>query len=260
MFNMHVLESIAAVLVIWIAVVLAARWIVIPLLCRGPGGDAVHTLMWLGARLYCRLFHRVRWLGWDEIRRRIDPGGLIVVSNHTSSVDPALIQTGCWFHIRWLMASEMMTPNLDWVWNAQQVIPISRDGGDTQPVRDAIRHVRNGGVIGIFPEGRIVQPRGEIRPFHNGVGAIAVRTGAPVLLVWVSGTPDTETMAAAFATPSRSRVRFVDLMRFTSDSPEGHDAAAITQTIRKRLSEASRWPLNDERMPNGNGASATIPA
>lgn len=242
---MSIPETIAAALIGWVAVVLAIRWIIIPILCRGPGGDPILCLMWIGARIYVSIMHRPRWIGQESLRRKIHPGPLIVVSNHTCAVDPVLIQTGCWFSIRWLMAADMMIRELDWVWKQQKIIPVSRDGGDSGPVREAMRHVRAGGVIGIFPEGRIVKPRGEIRPFFSGVGAIVARTGAPVLLVWVSGTPDTERMSESFMTRSSSRVEFIEAMRFDGE----RDAETITQKIRERFSSASGWPLNDEPMP-----------
>lgn len=230
---------------IWVAVVLIARWVIVPMLRYGPGRDPVKVLLWRGCQLYSVLVHRVRYTGLDEFRRQIEPGGLVVVSNHTCSVDPVLIQCGCSFAIRWLMARDMMISQLDWLWDLQDIIPVSRDGSDSAPVREAIRHVRKGGVVGIFPEARIVKPRGEIRPFLAGVGAIVARTDAPVLLVWTTDTPDVDDMKSAFFTPSRSRVQYVDLIRFKDTS----DAQQITERLRWRLSKASGWPLNDEPMP-----------
>ena len=59
---------------------------------------------------------------------------------------------------------------------------------------------------------------------------------APVLLVWVSGTPDSPEMFKALATPSRSHVVFVDMIDFG----EERDAEKITGTLRKRLAEVDR--------------------
>ena len=55
--------------------------------------------------------------------------------------------------------------------------------------REAIKHVRGGGVLGIFPEGGLERPARTILPFQAGVGLIIRRTEAPVLPVVVSGTP-----------------------------------------------------------------------
>lgn len=228
----------------WIALITLIRVVIVPWLERStPGNTAGDGLLWHAARLYSRLLHRARFHRHRQLRHRTNPGGLIVVSNHTSALDPVLIQSSCRFHIRWLMASDMMIDELDWLWQRQNIIPVARDGRDSAALREAVKHVRNGGVIGMFPEGRIVT-RGEIRPFFTGVGLIAARTGAPVLLVWISGTPETDTLASVFVTPSRSRVEFIDLLQFEKDE----DAKAITQRLRERIAEASGWPLNDQPM------------
>lgn len=251
---MSPLERVLLGVGLWIALVLIARWVVVPMLRYGPDRDPAKVLLWRASQVYCFIMHLPRYRGQEAIRRDVEPGGLIVVSNHTSSVDPVLIQCGCAFKIRWLMAKDMMIEQLDWLWDMQEIIPVSRDKADSAPVREAIRHVRRGGVIGIFPEARIVMPRGEIRPFQAGVGAIVARTGAPVLLVWLSNTPEADTMTGTFFTPSRSRIEFVEVMRFKDTD----DAQEITERLRKRLSKVSGWPLNDEPMPAlDNGSDQT---
>ena len=130
------------------------------------------------------------------------------------------------------------------MWNHLNLIQVARDGEDTGPLREAIRHVKTGGVLGVFPEGRIVTPPREVRPWHEGVGLIAGRTGAPVLLVWVSGTPDTNEVMASVTTPSQAHVCFIEMLRF-----EVRDSAAITRQLRQRVAEVSGWPINDDPLP-----------
>jgi 1-acyl-sn-glycerol-3-phosphate acyltransferase len=242
------LGPVAVILVcalIWIALMLAFRAWVYPWLADGPGHDPVNTILVGTVRLYVRLVHRVTYHGMEDLRSKIDAGALVVVSNHTGAVDPLLIQAGCRFQIRWMMASEMMIGALDWLWRHQRTIPVDRDGRDSGPVRQAIRHVQTDGVIGILPEGRIVAPPREIRPFHTGIGLIVARTKAPVLLVWISGTPDTRNTVKSLTTPSRTHVRFVEVIDFAGEK-DGH---VITARLRQRLAEVSGWPMNDEPVP-----------
>ncbi|MHC4989881.1 MAG: lysophospholipid acyltransferase family protein [Planctomycetota bacterium] len=232
-------------LVAWLVLVLIGRFVVVPLLSRGPGHDPVTGLMWIALRLLALGIHRARAGGFESLRRDTRPGPLIVVSNHTGAIDPLLIQSACRFEIRWMMAQDLMYPALGGLWRRQQVIAVSRDGSDRASAREAIRHLRDGGVIGIFPEGRIVTPPRQVWPFFAGVGLIVSRTRAPVLLVWVSGTPETNVVSKSIFTPSRARVRFVELLEFT----QGEDASTITETLRRRLHEISGWPLNDHPPP-----------
>ncbi len=230
----------------WTAIVLIVRWMAARWLSEGPAGDAVHFLTWQALRGYSRLMHRTTYSGLEHVPQTNAPGGLVVVSNHTGPVDPLIIQAACHFKIRWMMAADFMIPQLAPFWRWLRLIPVDRNGRDSGPARAAIRHVRGGGVIGIFPEGAIA-PRGEVRPFHQGAGLIIARTKAPVLLVWVSGTPASPEMFTALSTRSRARVHFVDHLDFGDQ----RDAAAITAELRRRIIDASRWPANDEPLPPG---------
>jgi 1-acyl-sn-glycerol-3-phosphate acyltransferase len=201
--------------------------------------------MWRVVRIHGRFVHRGHCQGLEDLRDKMQPGPMIVVSNHTGAIDPLLIQSGCRFHIRWMMASETMSRLLNFLWRRVQPIPVDRDGRDSGPAREAIRHVQAGGVIGIFPEGRIVRPPEQIRPFHLGVGLIVSRAKAPVLLVWVSGTPKTTRLWKSILTPSRARIHFVELIDFKHE----RDAHKIAAQLRERLAKVSGWPLNDEPVP-----------
>lgn len=226
----------------WLAIVVLYRMILMPIFCRAMGTNPTLGFIWYCVNVFSRLWHHLDVVGRD-IPRDLDlKKGLIVVSNHTGAIDPMIIQSCCPFHIRWMMAQEMMLPSLDWFWKILSIIPLARDGKDTGPTRLAIRFVKEGGVLGIFPEGRIVVPPREIRPFHPGVGLIVARTKAPVLLCWISGTPDTNTMAKSLLTSSRSRVHFIELIDFKGE----RHAQNITRILRQRIAEVSGWPLNDE--------------
>jgi 1-acyl-sn-glycerol-3-phosphate acyltransferase len=232
----------------------SAGWILLVLACRlgirawvrtAAGDDAITGVLWRLLRIYARVVHRVTYDGMEEFRLRKHVGPLIVVSNHTGAVDPLLIQAGCHFHIRWMMASEMMSPGLDWLWKHQKLIPVDRDGKDSGPAREAIRHVQGGGTIGIFPEGRIVDPPRQIRPFFPGVGLIVARAKAPVLLCSISGTPDTNSMKQSLFTRSRAHVRFLEIIPFR---PHVH-MHEFTDELREKLACYTGWPLNNQPQP-----------
>ena len=238
-------QSILLALGAAVAVVLLAWLVVVPWLKRGPRGELVMGAIWRSLRIYCRLVHRVHFHGLNQFRNQMKSGPLVVVSNHTGAVDPLLLQAGARFHIRWMMASEMMTPSLGWLWKRERIIPVARDGKDSAAAREAIRHVQAGGAIGIFPEGRIVRPPREIRPFPPGVGLIIAKTRAPVLLAWVSGTPDTDVMSKSILTPSHAKVEFIEVIDFKGE----RDPQCITQHLRTRLAQVSGWPINDQPVP-----------
>lgn len=233
------------ILTAWILVIGILHAAVLPWLRRGPQEDALTGAMWRLARLYSIVWQRARFEGLDKLPTAEGHGGLIVVSNHTGSVDPILIQSGCRFFVRWMMASEMMHEVLDWFWDRYGIIGVDRDGKDSGPLRTAIRHVKGGGAVGIFPEGRIVTPPREIWPFLAGVGLLVTRTRAPVMLVWVSGTPDTNGMIDSLRQRGRAQVKVLDLI----DYSDWKNPTEVADDLRRRLVDASGWPANDSPPP-----------
>jgi len=229
----------------WVAINVAVRLFVVPWLRRQCAGDAVAGGLWLVLRGYCGMVHRAAWTGHESIRMQggtaeLDRarGPLIVVSNHTAGLDPLLIQTGCRFRIRWMMAADMMVPALEWLWRRERVIPVHFDGRDAAAAREAMRHLEAGGVLGVFPEGGIARPPGTIQPFLPGVGLIVARTQAPVLLTLVTDTPARDRAFESLLIPSRSKVRYLELIRY----PEGTKASIIIEDLAQRLAAASGWP------------------
>ena len=202
-------------------------------------GDSPTALLWLLNIGYVRWIHRLRAFGIEKIPNTIHPGKLIVVCKHQSPIDPLLVQSQCRFKIRWLMAEEYMFPSLDFVWKYSEVIPIARDGHDAAGLRVALRYLKKNGVIGIFPESGIKQPREGIHPFAEGVGAMISHTNAKVLLVTVDGTPFNDEMGDAIFERSHSIVRFIDLIEY----PESATKSEITADLRSRLSQATGWSL-----------------
>lgn len=256
---MAVPQALLILAIAWLVVVGTAWLVVVPVLRRGPGGRADWGALWVISRVLGRIIHRTRYEGLEHLPRRGDveaeSGGLIVVANHTGAVDPLLIQGACRFWIRWMMAEDMMSGPLEGFWEEQRIIAVDRANPDSASLREAIRWTRGGGVLGIFPEGRITMPPRELRPFLPGVGLIVKQSRAPVLLVWVSGTPETNRMRASLLTRSRARVVFLGVIDYAGE----RDATKISEDLRRRLHEASGWPLNDEVLPPGGPPVESAP-
>ena len=217
----------------------AIQRFLMPIITHRIMGDAPTALLWLLNKVYVRWFHRVKVYGAACIPTSVHPGKLIVVCKHQSPVDPLLVQSFCRFKIRWLMAEEFMFPSLDFMWKYAEVIPIARDGQDAAGLRVALRHLKQDGVIGIFPEAGIKQPRDAIHPFAEGVGAMISHTNARVLLVTVDGTPLNDEMGDAIFERSHSVVKFIELIEY----PISATKSEITSDLRTRLSLATGWSL-----------------
>ena len=225
----------------------AALWwlMVVPGLRRGPGQDAAVGLAWRASRFWLRWRQRLRHDGIEHLAAALQRGPVIVVANHTGAVDPLLVQAATSSLIRWMMARDMMGTGMDDVWELARVIPVNRSNTDPGSLRAALRTLRDGGCVGVFPEGRITRPPGTLRPFHEGVGLLATRTGATVLPVWISETPDVDSVGGSIFGRSRSRVVFLEPVTYGQSQP----AREVAEDLRVRIADASGWPMVDEVMP-----------
>lgn len=221
----------------FLAIGLAWAWRATP--ARTPHDLILHII----GRVYARVFHGLSISGREHIPAQHAPGPLIVLANHTAGVDPILIASACPFHIRWVMAQDMRAKRLEWLWKWQDVIFVSRSGRDRRAVREALRHLDQGGVIGIFPEGSLERPAKQIRPFRRGVGVLIHRSRARVLPVVIEGTPQVDPAWASLWRPSRSRVRVHEIIDYTSTDLSG---AEIAEDLRQKFLAWTGWPANDE--------------
>jgi 1-acyl-sn-glycerol-3-phosphate acyltransferase len=213
--------------------------------------DPTSGLVLIATRLYCRLVHRLRVHGLQRARAARDAGGpLMVVSNHTAGLDPALIQAALDFEVRWMMAADMRAPQLEEWWQYGRVIFVDRSGKDTSSVREALRHLKAGGALGVFPEGRLERPAEHLMPFREGVGLLAIKSGATVLPVVVDGTPVGRTAWSSFLKSSRSRVRFLEP---TTYPRKDWKPDAVAADLQDRFQRATGWPVSDRRPIIGAG-------
>jgi 1-acyl-sn-glycerol-3-phosphate acyltransferase len=217
-----------------------ARW-----LLQNPRGTVEAGLIWRLTEIYTALVHRVRVEGAENIPDARKPGPLIVVLNHTAGIDPLLAQSVVPFEIRWIMMADMRHPALEWFWRFARVIFVDQGGRDVSGPRKAIKHVKSGGVLGIFPEGGLERPRRHILPFESGIGFLIRRTGARVLPVVIQGTPEVDPAWASLTRSSHSLVRFMPLIDYAGSKMSADE---IADDLRRRYLEWTGWPAA-ERPP-----------
>jgi 1-acyl-sn-glycerol-3-phosphate acyltransferase len=178
------------------------------------------------------MFHSLDVLSPCELPRT---GAAILVCNHTSGLDPYLIQSVSRRLITWMMAKEYFDlPVLNRMFRAVGAIPVARSGRDTAATRAAMRALQRGEVLGIFPEGRIEESP-ELLPFQTGVAMMAIKTGVPVYAAYLDGTQRGKDVFPAVLSSNKAIIRFggpIDFDRRDS-SRAALDAAtaAIQQAV-----------------------------
>ena len=116
-------------------------------------------------------------------------GAVIVAPNHKSNWDPPLIGVAFSNRVVHYMAKEELfkNPIAAWILTMFGTFPVKRGSGDGSAVMRAVRELRKGYPVGIFPEGTRIKREGLGR-FHSGMASIAMIEGTDILTVAVVGS------------------------------------------------------------------------
>lgn len=242
----------AGALLLGVVLITMGPWILIPRRTETPEihGHLV-VLDWLN-RIYCAVWHR---LDLARLAPLPDRGPAILISNHTCCIDHLLLQAGCRRVLGFMIAREYYE---HWAIRpfcvVLKCIPVRRDGRDLAAIRAALRVLKEGRVVPVFPEGTILPKSGrEFLEGQPGVAFLALHARVPVIPAYISGTPETSSIGGALLTPSRARVVFgdpIDLADWPAKPPFGKGTlAAVTE----RLMDAIR---DLKARADQNGAAA----
>lgn len=151
---------------------------------------------------------RFRSSGVEEIPAR---GPAVLVAPHRSWLDPPCIGAACPRPVRFLIVDKVYRkPWARWFYWCMSGIPVSPGGlGSLRAVREALRALQRGEVVGIFPEGRVVPP-GEESPIHPGAALLASRARAPVVPAGIWGSARAWPRGRRLPRPAPVRVRFFE--------------------------------------------------
>ena len=106
----------------------------------------------------------------------------ILVSNHKHWLDPLIVGNGIKrYEVRFLGKKELAkTRATAWLMDKLHMIVVDRHHSDLKAMRDCVNVIRQGQVLGIFPEG--TRCRGTtLEHMESGCAFIALRAKAPLL-------------------------------------------------------------------------------
>ena len=166
--------------------------------------------------IYCLVWPQLSTNGYAPLP---EVGPAILISNHTCGIDHMLLQSKSRRLLGFMVAREYYEWNLiHWICRSIGCIPVNRDGRDFAATRAAVRALKAGRVVPIFPEGHIVPASGRrLDPMKPGTAYLAVHARVPVIPAYIYGTPETNEIIESLMTPSRARVIFgepIDLSDF----------------------------------------------
>lgn len=162
-----------------------------------------------------RLAGLLAWFVYRYHRMHYDPiplpaaGGAIVVSNHISGLDPLLLIAASARPLRFLIAREEYERfGLRWIFRLSGCIPVERDKRPELAMRLALRALKDGEVVALFPHGKIHLQTDPPVKIKGGAVRLAQKTGCPLFPVHISGVRGKG--HTLLAIPLRSRVQLTN--------------------------------------------------
>lgn len=140
----------------------------------------------LGRGLATILMHTlfpVRYHGVEEMQKEAP---YILVCNHLSLLDPFAVALLCKEHEIRFLGKKEVTKNklLGAVVKKVHMIPVDRHHSDLGAMRQCLKTLREGRVLGIFPEGTR-HHEDLMTPIESGTAMLALRSGAPLIPVYL---------------------------------------------------------------------------
>lgn len=110
----------------------------------------------------------------------------IVIGNHLSMLDPVIVGYGCRRHqIRYLGKADLTQhPILAFLFRSVHMISVRRYNTDMKALRACLKVLKDGHVLGIFPEGTRFK-EGIMENMEGGAAMIALQSGVPILPVYI---------------------------------------------------------------------------
>jgi len=142
-------------------------------------------------KVVCLVLWRFRATGVENVPRT---GPLIVACNHISYLDPVALGVGSPRMLTYLAKKQLFEiPLLGLLIRGCGAYPLDRDAGGVAAVRLALRVLKEGRCIGIFPEG--TRNVNGLAAEKGGAAFLAAVSGAPVVPAAVAGTKDAKRFA-----------------------------------------------------------------
>jgi len=184
-----------------------------------------------------KLFFRLKIEGSENIPLK---GAFILVSNHSSYIDPPILAVGCYDYNRgrklnFLAKDELFKNKLfGWYITKLGAFPIKRNFGDIGAIRETIRRIKKGMPIVIFPEGER-SPDGSIKEGFPGVAMLAVKTDIPIVPAYIKGAEEVLSVKQKAFKPHKISVKYGKPLFIHKE--EAKDYSELTDRIMSAIKE-----------------------
>ncbi|TVM03801.1 MAG: hypothetical protein CV087_03600 [Candidatus Brocadia sp. WS118] len=167
-------------------------------------------------------------------------GPLIVAANHFSYMDPVVLQSMFPRRIAFMMTEIYYEGRGKWLFQLLHCICVKEEGSNRAALKQGMEVLNNNGVLGIFPEGGVSR-EGRLQEGNPGIGFLAIKSGAPVIPAFISGTYKALPKGAKIPKISRITIIFGKPMTFApvDDLEKKKGIEEITKSIMAHIENLS---------------------
>jgi 1-acyl-sn-glycerol-3-phosphate acyltransferase len=216
-----------------------------------------YRITWWLVRFLVPAFGGVTVIGAENIPKE---GPVILACNHAAHMDPPYLSQIMDRQLHMMAKEELFqVPVLGRYIRALAAFPVKRGTADRAALREATLRLKQGHVLGIFPEGTR-SPDGALGTAEKGFALLARQTGAPVVPVALCGTNQILPKSAKW--PRRHHVHVKIGQPFTAQEilaahPGEKDALMVIG--RETMAAIAALLRMDEISKNNVGKIAQIP-
>jgi 1-acyl-sn-glycerol-3-phosphate acyltransferase len=202
------------------------------------------TFLWRlcqeASRVITSVFHDYKAFGTKNVPQE---GGLLILSNHQSFMDPPLVVAQLKRAVCFLARSGLFKPiGFGRLIRNLHAFPVERGRTNASTMKKMIHLVQSGRALLMFPEGTRSK-NGDIKPLESGLALIIKRAGVPVVPVAIEGAYRVWPRTQLFPSSGKVRVNFGKPMTFEG-VPANEIVGKVEAEIRrlqKELREMEGW-------------------
>jgi 1-acyl-sn-glycerol-3-phosphate acyltransferase len=188
--------------------------------------------------IFFKVFNRLRVTGHENVPAT---GGVIVASNHASYLDPLVVGAALKRRATYMAKEGLFRIPAIGEFVRSFSFPVRRDRPQPSTIKEAVRRLRNGELIVMFPEGGR-SADGSVLDAKRGVAVIAALSRTPVVPALVSGTDASLPVGAKFLCPAKITVTFGKPLEVgsgeTDKAYQDRISRDLMENIRKLKSES----------------------
>jgi 1-acyl-sn-glycerol-3-phosphate acyltransferase len=151
-----------------------------------------------------KLIFRLKIIGSENIPKS---GPFVIVANHSSLLDGFVLGLSVKPKVTFMSAAYLFKmPFVGSILRGIGAIPVQGKGNDIKLIKKAMKVLQTGGVLGIFPEGRITNEKDDFSA-KAGAAYLAVKADVPIIPMAIKGAGKALPVGAKFPKLNKIEVK-----------------------------------------------------